>query len=195
MSVAVFFIFRLKYAIIFIANMPDIDKKEEALNPESLKQSVSPEQVPGQFEVEKKVEMPQSQEVVPAPVIEGKKEAVPVAPVQGAVTPAPATVKNEIVTKIENILAEDLEDIYFNLPPAKQAEFKKTGEETASSISLLLSGAKIKVKKILLLIMDWLKSIPGINKYFLDQEAKIKTDKILDLKDPGQGGQENQNKI
>jgi hypothetical protein len=35
------------------------------------------------------------------------------------------------------------------------------------------------VKKILALIRDWLKLIPGVNRFFLEQEAKIKTDKIL----------------
>jgi len=30
--------------------------------------------------------------------------------------------------------------------------------------------------------LDWLKILPGVNKFFLEQEAKIKTDKILALK-------------
>ncbi len=83
------------------------------------------------------------------------------------------------VKKIENILAEDLEDIYKNLPSEKQVEFKKRGEETAVQISLLLKNVKIKVKEVLELIRDWLKIIPGVNKFFLEQEAKIKTDKLL----------------
>jgi hypothetical protein len=31
------------------------------------------------------------------------------------------------------------------------------------------------------LIREWLLIIPGVNKYFLEQEAKIKTDKIQQL--------------
>ena len=36
--------------------------------------------------------------------------------------------------------------------------------------------------KIIDVIKKWLSIIPGINKFFLEQEAKIKTDKIMELK-------------
>jgi len=55
----------------------------------------------------------------------------------------------------------------------------------------MVGSFKIKARKVLHLIRDWLKIIPGINKYFLEQEAKIKTDKIIELaeqeKQKGQG--------
>ena len=86
--------------------------------------------------------------------------------------------------EIENILAEDLEDIYLNMSPAKQAEFKLAGEEVAGKINDLLARAKVKVKAVIDLIKKWLSLIPGINKFFLEQEAKIKTDKILQLNIP-----------
>jgi len=85
-------------------------------------------------------------------------------------------------TQIENILEEDLEEIYFSLPPEKQKEFKTKGEETAKKISLALQKTKIKVNQIIKLIKNWLKLIPGVNKFFLEQEAKIKADKIIELK-------------
>lgn len=84
--------------------------------------------------------------------------------------------------KIEEILEEDLEEVYFDMSDDKQREFKKRGEETVRNISLLMRETTIKVGKILKLITRWLKIIPGINKFFLEQEAKIKTDKILKLK-------------
>jgi hypothetical protein len=37
----------------------------------------------------------------------------------------------------------------------------------------------VSTKKIFVLIRAWLKIIPGVNRFFLEQEAKIKTDKIL----------------
>jgi hypothetical protein len=46
-----------------------------------------------------------------------------------------------------------------------------------------LGQTKIKVNKIIDLIRRWLKLIPGINKFFLEQEVKIKADKIIRLKD------------
>lgn len=84
---------------------------------------------------------------------------------------------------IDNILAEGLNDIYLKMKPAEQAAFKKKGEETVAKINELLGQAKVKAAKIIDLIRSWLKLIPGINRFFLEQEAKIKTDKIIRLKD------------
>ena len=84
--------------------------------------------------------------------------------------------------RIEQILEEDLGEIYNNLSPQEQKLFKIKGEETARSIfQLVYRKTKVKVKKIIKLIKEWLKTIPGINKFFLEQEAKIKADKIVEL--------------
>jgi len=84
--------------------------------------------------------------------------------------------------QIEKVLEEDLGEIYNNLTPQEQKVFKVKGEETARSIfQLVYHKAKVKVKKIVKLIRNWLKSVPGINKFFLEQEAKIKADKIAAL--------------
>jgi len=90
--------------------------------------------------------------------------------------------KTARIQAIENILEEDLGDVYFSLTPEKQREFKRKGEETAIKISMLAEKTKIKAKKIISLIRDWLLLIPGVNKFFLEQEAKIKADKIIELK-------------
>ena len=90
--------------------------------------------------------------------------------------------KTADLVEIESILSQGIENIYDGLSPEKQWEFKKKGEETALKISLLLQKTKVKVKNIIKLIKDWLKIIPGINKFFLEQEAKIKADKLLNLK-------------
>ena len=82
--------------------------------------------------------------------------------------------------KIESILEEDLGELYNNLTPAEQKVFKVKGEQAAREIfKLVYHQTKIKVKKIITLIRDWLKAIPGINRFFLEQEAKIKADKII----------------
>ena len=46
-----------------------------------------------------------------------------------------------------------------------------------------MDKAKLKVKKVVNLIKKWLTMIPGVNKFFLEQEAKIKTDEIVKLKE------------
>lgn len=83
---------------------------------------------------------------------------------------------------IDKILAEGLNDIFLNLPKDKQKEFQEKGEETVKKISLLLREAKVKVSKIVELIKNWLKLIPGVNKFFLEQETKLKVDKIIKIK-------------
>lgn len=84
--------------------------------------------------------------------------------------------------QIENILEIDLAEIYLRLSPENKRKFKVKGEETASAINRLLDGSKIKIKKILALIKDWLKLIPGVNKFFMEQLAKNKLDEIMKLK-------------
>lgn len=89
------------------------------------------------------------------------------------------SMEREKYLNIEGILEEDLNDIYVKLSPQDQLKFKQKGEETAIAIfKMIYYKTKIKIKKIINLIKKWLKLIPGINKYFLEQEVKIKTDKI-----------------
>lgn len=87
---------------------------------------------------------------------------------------------------VEKILEADLGEVYRELPPDKQREFKIKGEVTAVQIARLLDSSKIKLtqlsQKIFALLINWLKIIPGLNRFFLEQEAKIKADKILTLK-------------
>ena len=114
------------------------------------------------------------------------------APEQPASQPAPRTIKprpamplpakDAVMVKIEKIMEEGLNDSYQRLSPVAKQEFKLKGEQAASQIRELLKSAHIKVKKILRLILDWLRMLPGVNHFFLEQEAKIKTDKIIALK-------------
>ncbi len=90
--------------------------------------------------------------------------------------------RDEVTIKIEKIMSEDLLEAYQKLSPIARQEFKIRGEEAASKIQELLQSTHVKVKKIFRLIIEWLKLLPGVNRFFLEQEAKIKTDKILMLK-------------
>lgn len=83
---------------------------------------------------------------------------------------------------IDSILADGLNDVFLKMDPKKQQEFKKEGEETTKKIAQLLSETKIRVVKIVELIKKWLKIIPGVNKFFIEQEAKLKADKIIKMK-------------
>ncbi len=84
---------------------------------------------------------------------------------------------------IDSILAEGLNEVFLKMNPKQQSEFKKKGEETVAKINELLGQTKVKVNKIIDLIRSWLKLIPGVNKFFLEQEVKIKADRIIKIKD------------
>jgi len=88
----------------------------------------------------------------------------------------------ELMKKIDGILSEGLTDVFLNMDASKQKLFKEEGEKTVLKIKEVLSHTRFKVKKVIELIKNWLKIIPGVNRYFLEQEAKIKADKIIKLK-------------
>lgn len=89
--------------------------------------------------------------------------------------------KSPLMREIEDVLSEDLLDVYTSMTPEQQAKFKIKGEETAGKIAQMLESVRVQSQRVLSLIKDWLKIIPGVNRFFLEQEAKIKTDKILTL--------------
>lgn len=92
--------------------------------------------------------------------------------------PHPQT-KSEKLVGIEKVMSENMEAIFFSLNAKQQQIVKAEGEKTANQIELLLEQGKAVAKKVLALIRAWLHKIPGVNSFFLEQESKIKTDKIL----------------
>ncbi len=103
-------------------------------------------------------------------------------PIDAPVPLAPATAP--LQQHVEEVLSSGLADTYRQLDPATQQRFRAVGEATAGKISVLLQSSKVQVKKIVDLIVAWLRIIPGVNQFFLEQEAKIKADKILTLHPP-----------
>lgn len=100
--------------------------------------------------------------------------------------PAEIIEKDEELIVIQGILSDNIAEIYRQLSAAEQNVFRKKGEEAAIKIKSLLQMAKVRAHEILDIIKEWLRLLPRINHYFLEQEAKIKTDKILQLKREGQ---------
>ena len=104
-------------------------------------------------------------------------EATPAAVPAPAAPAAPA--KDQYHLRIERVLEENLVDVYLSLPPAARAKFKAEGEAAAFNIRAMIERAKVRAKDVLKIILAWLRTIPSVNHYFLQQEAKIKTDKII----------------
>lgn len=93
----------------------------------------------------------------------------------------PARRIDPLTAEVEEIMSEDLGTEYAKLTPQQRIVFRREGEKAASKIRILLEHARVKAKSIIEIIRRWLRLIPGVNKFFLEQEAKIKADKILAL--------------
>lgn len=128
---------------------------------------------------EKKETSPETEDVATAAEI--SSDTIPSAPRRHIPIPQIPTA-DPVAAKVEKILEEGLQETYLTLSPVAQQEFKIKGEKTAEAISALLRSAHVKAKQIFNLILAWLKILPGVNRFFLEQEAKVKTDKILSLK-------------
>ena len=130
---------------------------------------------PESIEVSKTAEQPKSSATT-------EQITEPHPPTSGTPATTPPNLEQvQRLADIERILEEDLSEIYFKLPATDQASFRLKGEETARQINTLLSATTIKLKQIIDAIRGWLQLIPGVSKFFLDQEAKIKADRLLKL--------------
>lgn len=87
----------------------------------------------------------------------------------------------KMLKEVESILSDGLKDIYTALPADHKQSFKQKGEFVANAITDLIIRGGVKVKMVWKLITDWLGSLPGMNKYFLEQEIKIKTDRVMEF--------------
>lgn len=109
------------------------------------------------------------------------------APITSAVLPTEIQIKalekDQITVEVENILEKGLKDVYGNLPDNLKPVFKQKGEETATTISQMIKKTTVKIGEVMKLIFNWLRIIPGLNRFYLEQEAKIKTDQIMVLSD------------
>lgn len=110
-----------------------------------------------------------------------KKISVSIPKTATKLSPDPNSYEQKRVQEIESIMSSGMDKIFLEMKAKDKLRFKNEGEKTALKINLILSKAKISADKIIDLIKNWLKLIPGVNRYFLEQEAKIKTDKILNI--------------
>ncbi len=90
--------------------------------------------------------------------------------------------KSQLLKDIERVLEEDLELLYTSLNEKQRKQFRDEGEKMAGKIEVLMQKTKVTIMEIIKLIKKWLSLLPGANKYFLEQEAKIKAEKILTLR-------------
>jgi len=158
------------------------DKQEENFNiPDS---AVEVESQKSSEIKEQKIEQPEQtekamgekragpeKEGISPPVLLGQKDTS---------TPAPSPVaKSARLKQIETVMQADLADLYLSMNKRQQTIFKTAGESTARQIESILTIGKSVFQKIFSALKKWLQLIPAVNRFFIEQEAKIKTDKII----------------
>jgi hypothetical protein len=111
----------------------------------------------------------------------GRAEGTPVSLRTAARIDAGAAERDPETLEVEKILEDGLEEFFASLPEDVKPVFKRKGEEAAREIGRMVKSLTANAKRLLYLISDWLKTIPGVNRYFLEQEAKIKADRIMAL--------------
>lgn len=89
--------------------------------------------------------------------------------------------KDEVTIEVEKILEYGLGDYIPDMPEEARERFLKKGGEVASQLSTMVRTLNVQVNLVVTLIKEWLLTIPGVNRYYIEQEAKIKTDQIVDL--------------
>jgi len=152
--------------------MPDIKNIEQIpIKPEqsteSTEQNIAPEKKSEQF-TEKKAEVDtQSQSVVLPSDTQPEDQIV--------------TDDTIVLKKVESILSNNMDKVFLEMDANTQQVFRVKGEETAKQITILLQKAKVKTKQIIDLIVTWLRIIPRVNKHYIEQEAKIKAELIMQM--------------
>lgn len=103
---------------------------------------------------------------------------IPASPTAVAATSAPKTSTRK---EIEDVLSDGLSALYQSMTPDEQRKFRAAGEVAAATIEELLITFKATARKVLDIIRSWLAMIPRVNAFFLEQESKLKADKILSV--------------
>ena len=116
------------------------------------------------------------------------EKIIPVSPKESKAAVSPVAISHlddyhqRREAEIDVLLSEGLSETFLAMTPDKQKIFKEEGEKTTKKINILLDATKVNIGKIVHLIKHWLSLITGVNRFFLDQEAKIKADKIIKIK-------------
>lgn len=97
--------------------------------------------------------------------------------------PVAAVPKSPLRKNIETILSDGLMNVYQTMSLKDQEHFRIKGEETATAIEMLITSLKATGKQLVQLLRAWLLLIPHVNKFFMEQETKIKIDHLLVLQE------------
>ena len=165
--------------MIYFSCMPD------GISSELLPKMPSPETPKPVSGVEQEKSVEQSLEIAQERVGEQQEQQQTApsdtAPRHVVVSEPVLEMNDEWKVQILSVLDENLEDAMSDMSPAKKEEFLAAKKELAGKIRSMLDEAVVQFAAILLLVRKWLAMIPRVQTYFLEQESKLKTDKIKKL--------------
>ena len=130
---------------------------------------------------ERSVERPTGTPTVAPASVTAPEATVGVASTQPTVSIPLETTSSE--QRLRRILSEDMTELMAPLSTDKKQEVQAEGLKAIQKLQLLLRRTHLRFRQVLQLIWHWLKRIPGINRFFLEQEAKKKTEEILEFKE------------
>ncbi len=139
---------------------------------------ISSEQPPKKATQESTPNIPQAPEQQEQPKAQTETQAPAIQTTALPTVETPA-LGDETFNKVEGILSKDLDEYYQAMNPQEQQRFQAEGEKVSHEIANMLDKGKVSFKKFVTLITGWLKLIPGVNKFFLQKEAKLRADEII----------------
>lgn len=88
---------------------------------------------------------------------------------------------DEVLRSVEQALETGLGEMVDRLPDAAKERFTAKGKEIAMQLTKSIYAGVPQSRMVVDLVKAWLLTLPSVNKYFLEQEAKIRTDAIITL--------------
>jgi len=117
---------------------------------------------------------------------EGEKErkgeesvAAGFAPANLPAIPAKEVSRDPLFMEAERKLEDGLWDAYKSMSPGLRAAFKAEGERIAAVAREGIRSGRLAAETLLQMIVAWLRMIPQVNRWFLVQDAKLKTDALI----------------
>lgn len=131
---------------------------------------------------------------------ETPSQGSPAAPIERAPVPAPPEVHHEavpvahaapqdpLVAAIETAMAKGrVMEIYADLPPHEQEKFRVAGEGVAAQLRGALGTSKFHHRKSWRMIREWLHTLPGKDRSFLEQETNIVYNRVAKMHEEQRG--------
>ena len=168
-----------------LGNAPELPKVEQPVVSEEVIEAQEAAEV-ARVEEERSenvfLEQPETAAPIDTQITTMVEKTAPMTSTAAPTAAAPAVkVKSEAEVQVEKILEDGLGPYYAALPDSAKPKFRQKGEEASNEIGKMVESLQVNLKRVLQVIRDWLLTIPNVNKFFLEQEAKIKTDKIVAL--------------